>query len=619
METNLYRKYRPNNFADVVGQQVIVRTLINSINNQSIAHAYLFSGVRGTGKTSIAKIFARAINCQDTENPLCGKCEMCEEFGAQTEIPDIFEIDAASNNGVDEIRKIIENVKYMPIRMKYKVYIIDEVHMLTKGAFNALLKTLEEPPAHIIFILATTEPNKIPVTILSRVQRFEFTRIDEELMLNHLQKVLDLEGTSYEDEALKLIVTHADGGLRDALSLLTKVVSYAPSVTIDSVTESLNLTAKTISEELLIAITKQDPEKVSESYKSLIAGGADEIYLVQDLIEAAKVKLVEKISTDQEGARIYTKVITKLMEALANIKSISNSSLYIEVILIELALKPKEQVIYKEIETAKRSKPQVSEEEKLNTLKEQAAKLSNLQEESEPENIQPNKEELDSVNVPPLTDDQQALEQLDALFGNVQASAKPINSEDKAEEIVSQQEYNPSDEAVEVTEETIIDQPIDIIETEEIKTEEVEAEENIALDPKLENITIIDTLKHATKNDKQAAMIAASKAADNLNMSKQYGIAKFFEMSVIQGASSNGIVISIEQNLYATYESRLDQIQSIYSNVMGSSMKIHLLTTQYWKQERMNFVRAVKENKEVDIFEEAETFFGKEIVNKVNS
>ncbi len=638
METNLYRKYRPTNFDQVVGQQVVVRTLINSIKNQTIAHAYLFSGVRGTGKTSIAKIFAKAINCQNADNPLCGECEMCKEMLSQSEMPDIFEIDAASNNGVEEIRKIIDNVKYMPIRTKYKVYIIDEVHMLSKGAFNALLKTLEEPPAHVIFILATTEPNKIPVTILSRVQRFDFTRIDEQLMFDHLCSVLDKEGINYEQEAINLIVTHAQGGLRDGLSLLTKVISFADSVTNETVTQSLNLAAKSVSNDLLDAIITNQSQAVSDNFKTLIAGGVDEAYLVQDLIEVAKDRLMQALSDGDDTVTTYTKIITRLMDTLANIKIISNSALYIEIALIELSVKPKEVVMAPQPVISAPVK-QVSEQSKVDKLKEQAELLKQAQ------NTKPQAKEIEpepTVKAAPKTEDVDL--QMDILFSNktgknvdelkaklepeikptpavqevpepIQAAPLPVEVETASSEMVVEEDGNvyeqpetePEHEPVSIASAVATPAVSKPVETPKQETSE------------LDNITIIDTLKSATKQDKQKALMAGRKAADDLNRDKQYGIAKFFEVSTVQGASSTGIVVSVDQNFYTTYETRSEQIQQIYSRYIGSSVKLHLITTQYWKQERMNFVRAVKANKEVDIFQEAADFFGKDIVNKVNT
>ena len=233
---SLYRKYRPIRFEDVCGQDFIVKTLNNAIFKGKINHAYLFCGTRGTGKTTIAKIFAKAINCINPINNLpCGKCEICLNDNTD-KIPDIIEIDAASNNGVDEIRELKNKVRLVPTMCKYKVYIIDEVHMLSVGAFNALLKTLEEPPAHVIFILATTEPQKLPITILSRCQRFDFRNISTENIVERLKFISEKEGIEIEDDALIEIAKMSDGALRDAISTLDQVSSYADNkITVDDI------------------------------------------------------------------------------------------------------------------------------------------------------------------------------------------------------------------------------------------------------------------------------------------------------------------------------------------------------------------------------------------------
>ena len=224
----LYRKYRPTNFDEVVGQKHIVQTLKNAIVQDRVAHAYLFTGPRGTGKTSIAKIFAKMLNCEDAEHRPCGKCLNCE-LSQSGSHPDIIEIDAASNNGVDEVRNLIERVKYAPMHGKYKVYIIDEVHMMSTGAFNALLKTIEEPPAHVVFILATTEPHKVLPTIISRCQRFDFNKVAIKDIVNRLQFVCANENIEIEEQALQLIAQLAEGGMRDSLSILDQCIAYCPN------------------------------------------------------------------------------------------------------------------------------------------------------------------------------------------------------------------------------------------------------------------------------------------------------------------------------------------------------------------------------------------------------
>ena len=225
----LYRKYRPKTFDDVYGQEIIVRTLKNIISNNKLTHAYLFIGPRGTGKTSVAKIFAKSINCLNVKNGIsCEKCDICINSNLNENV-DIIEMDAASNNGVDEIREIKNHVTLLPTISKYKIYIIDEVHMLTPGAFNALLKTLEEPPKHIIFILATTEPHKIPLTIISRCQSFEFKPIPKNIIIERLKFICNEEKIEIDDESLNLIALDSNGGMRDAIGLLDQLNAYTNS------------------------------------------------------------------------------------------------------------------------------------------------------------------------------------------------------------------------------------------------------------------------------------------------------------------------------------------------------------------------------------------------------
>ncbi|EKE18522.1 MAG: hypothetical protein ACD_9C00308G0001, partial [uncultured bacterium] len=249
MATALYRKYRPLTFSDVIGQGHIVQTLSNAILNNRVGHAYLFTGPRGTGKTTMARIFARAVNCQNPKGAdPCLECDVCKNITQGMSL-DIFEIDAASNTGVDNIRELRENVKFPPSQAKFKVYIIDEVHMLSTGAFNALLKTLEEPPAHVIFILATTEIHKVPETIISRCQRYDFTRLSLEHIIEKLSTIAKNENVSIEKNALEMIAIASEGGMRDAESLLSQVMAL----------EDKKITAKEV-EEILGTTQRQSLE-----------------------------------------------------------------------------------------------------------------------------------------------------------------------------------------------------------------------------------------------------------------------------------------------------------------------------------------------------------------------
>ncbi|MFV9511859.1 DNA polymerase III subunit gamma/tau [Tepidibacillus sp. LV47] len=281
----LYRAWRPQRFEDVIGQKHIIKTLQNSLREKRFAHAYLFSGPRGTGKTSTAKIFAKAVNCErgPAEEP-CNECKVCIGITEGT-ILDVVEIDAASNRGVEEIRDLREKVKFAPSQTKYKVYIIDEVHMLTTEAFNALLKTLEEPPEHVIFILATTEPHKLPLTIISRCQRFDFRRITSDDMVERLAHIIQAEGFSYEEEALSLIAKHSEGGMRDSLSLLDQVLSFSGNhITALDVFRLTGRVPYQVFSEIAKDLYHENTGKVIEEVTQLIEEGKDPEKILEDLL-----------------------------------------------------------------------------------------------------------------------------------------------------------------------------------------------------------------------------------------------------------------------------------------------------------------------------------------------
>lgn len=300
--TALYRKWRPTSFEEVRGQDHIVKTLKNQINSGRIGHAYLFCGTRGTGKTSIAKIFARAVNCEHpVDGSPCGECSMCRQIAEGASL-NVVEIDAASNNGVENIRDIREQVQYPPTDGRYRVYIIDEVHMLSIGAFNALLKTLEEPPSYVIFILATTEVHKIPITILSRCQRYDFKRISIDTIAGRLAELTQAEQIDVDDRALRYVARAADGSMRDALSLLDQCVAFhfGEKLTYDNVLEVLGAVDNRVFSKLFQAVLASDTKACIREIEEMITQGRDLSQLVNDFVWYMRNLLIAK-TTDEPG------------------------------------------------------------------------------------------------------------------------------------------------------------------------------------------------------------------------------------------------------------------------------------------------------------------------------
>lgn len=354
----LYRSYRPQTFGEVAGQEHIVTTLKNAIKENRISHAYLFAGPRGTGKTTVAKLLAKALNCTG-ENPPCDQCPNCKAITVG-EHPDVIEIDAASNNGVDEVRDLIDKVKYAPINGKYKVYIIDEVHMMSTGAFNALLKTLEEPPAHIVFVLATTEPHKILPTIISRCQRFDFKKVENHDIISRLEYVLKSENKKYELSALESVAKLAEGGMRDALSILEQCLAYNNELTVESVNMVYGLLSMDNKISFIKQLLSKDIKGVLTSLDNMLSGSIDIKRLTFDLVDVLKDIIIYKNTQDASILFVLTQqdvdnlapyilveeafeIIDILIEASSHYSQSLDANTYFELAMLKICNRIKEE------------------------------------------------------------------------------------------------------------------------------------------------------------------------------------------------------------------------------------------------------------------------------------
>lgn len=354
----LYRSYRPQTFGEVAGQEHIVTTLKNAIKENRISHAYLFAGPRGTGKTTVAKLLAKALNCTG-ENPPCDQCPNCKAITVG-EHPDVIEIDAASNNGVDEVRDLIDKVKYAPINGKYKVYIIDEVHMMSTGAFNVLLKTLEEPPAHIVFVLATTEPHKILPTIISRCQRFDFKKVENHDIISRLEYVLKSENKKYELPALESVAKLAEGGMRDALSILEQCLAYNNELTVESVNMVYGLLSMDNKISFIKQLLSKDIKGVLTSLDNMLSGSIDIKRLTFDLVDVLKDIIIYKNTQDVSILFVLTQqdvdnltpyifveeafeIIDILIEASSHYSQSLDANTYFELAMLKICNRIKEE------------------------------------------------------------------------------------------------------------------------------------------------------------------------------------------------------------------------------------------------------------------------------------
>jgi len=386
----LYRIYRPQTFDEVVGQKYILQTIKNAIEHNKIAHAYLFSGPRGTGKTTLAKLLAKGVNCTAASNRPCNECDNCKAIALGT-YPDVIEIDAASNNGVDEIREIIDKVKYAPIAGKYKIYIIDEVHMLSTGAFNALLKTLEEPPAHIIFVLATTDVHKVIPTIISRCQRFDFNKVSQTDIKLRIKDILEQENIKYENDVVPLIAELADGGVRDALGILDQTIAYAgDNLTGDHVRDIYGVASTA---EIIDLIENVLNKKIKESLNfvnDFDQRGVDLVRLTSGILNVLKETVIFNYSNDNSNLELLSKeqveklgslmnnnlafkIIDTVVETLANYKKVNSPRSLLELAILKLCTL-EDKVITKEKIEVKTVTPKIITTPKLEAIKEPEVK-----------------------------------------------------------------------------------------------------------------------------------------------------------------------------------------------------------------------------------------------------
>lgn len=565
----LYRKYRPLNFDNVYGQDVIVKTLRNSIINNSYSHAYIFFGPRGTGKTSISKIFARSVNCLNPINGnSCGECKNCKN-SYEKECVDIIEIDAASNNGVDEIRELKNKISLVPTELKYKVYIIDEVHMLSIGAFNALLKTIEEPPEHVIFILATTDPQKIPETIISRCQTFSFKRISGDKIVTNLKNICEEEKIDIENNVLEEIAFASDGGMRDALSILDQLHSYCDTKI--TLKEYADVNGSLTNEELnafINNIMHAQYAEVLNSIKKYNDSGKNIIIIMEKMIRYLRNQIVE-FYLDSKNINFEISEVQNLIllvnEKMIDIKKSSNPNIYIEMLLLEF------------MNNFKMNSKQINSKSQGNDTP-NSLKIHSLDKTVE-----------NSVNL-------------------IEKSAKETENFHKMEK--------------ETAKDLEMQKEIEIIKTEtELEKLDKDAKKNMRHIKNLDEIIEIRVNNTLAKANKQILMneISALDIFNDYTFDQEIGyVACAILDGKLRAASEENLIMSyefdsiVDQNL-----DNLEDINNIYNKITNSNKKLAIISDAKWDEVKKKYIEDLKNKVELKIIPEPEEVFIEEENNDI--
>ena len=555
---SLYRKYRPSRFEDVYGQQFIIKTLNNAIENNKVSHAYLFTGTRGTGKTTIAKIFAKMVNCLDMkDNKPCGKCEICSNENVD-EIQDIIEIDAASNNGVDEIRELKNKIKIVPMKCKYKVYIIDEVHMLSTGAFNALLKTLEEPPEYVIFILATTEPQKLPITIISRCQRFDFKKIPTNEIFNRLKYISEKENILIDDEALTEISKMCDGAMRDAISTLEQVSSYSDKkVTIDDI----YILKGTISIDVLLDLSKsyinRDLEKILDIVENMYDNNKNFSIVVENML-----MLFRNILICKKAPKYFDKKNISLKQEIIEISNDIDIDSIENIVL-------KFEKLYKDIKES--NYPRVLFELSL---------LSDYQlDKKEEVKLVCNVFEKEKVSIPKKELKQEKIHKDIEIEKNIEE--KPNNIENH----ITKEEKN-----------NVIEE--DIVKEENIKID-------ILAQTSDKKVLINNTIALSSNKDKKIVQDSFLKLDKYLIDKKYMNAATILKDANVAAASQDHLLLTYKySSMVEEIDNNMNKIRELLSKLLLKDYKVVAITMDEWMDERPYYLNLKKTNGKIDLLEE---------------